>query len=154
MFTSFDGPISMKHGAQTTSAIEAATQLESVPKRKPIKFVSQINSKPVHPPYIELADFETFVKHQAASKLDQKTAFQASSDKNSDDDQEREDATKKEKHYTYKDLKETLEIMMYDYVYAEKEEFERRKEAERAERELLLRKASRIVKKNKDDEET
>lgn len=44
--------------------------------------------------------------------------------------------------------------MMYDCVYAEKEEFERRKEAERMEREFLLRKASRIVKKNKDDEET
>ena len=44
--------------------------------------------------------------------------------------------------------------MMYDFVIAEKEDFERRKEAERLERELLMRKATRHVKKNKDDEET
>lgn len=43
---------------------------------------------------------------------------------------------------------------MYNCVGAQKEEFDRRKEAERAEKEFLLRKANRIVKKNKDDEET
>ena len=31
----------------------------------PIKFVSAIDSKPVYPPYLQLADFETYLTQEA-----------------------------------------------------------------------------------------
>lgn len=31
----------------------------------PVKFVSAIDSKPIFPPYLKLADFETFLKQEA-----------------------------------------------------------------------------------------
>ena len=31
----------------------------------PVKFVSAIDSKPVYPPYLQLADFEEYLKHEA-----------------------------------------------------------------------------------------
>ena len=31
----------------------------------PVKFVSAIDSKPIVPPYLKLADFETFLKQEA-----------------------------------------------------------------------------------------
>ena len=32
---------------------------------EPIKFVSSIDSKPIYPPYLQLADFDSFLKRDA-----------------------------------------------------------------------------------------
>ena len=35
----------------------------------PVKFVSAIDSKPVYPPYLQLADFEEYLKHEAVKLM-------------------------------------------------------------------------------------
>ena len=35
----------------------------------PVKFVSAIDSKPVYPPYLQLADFEEYLKNEAVKQL-------------------------------------------------------------------------------------
>jgi len=61
-FQSVDAKASTSIEKQPFSAIDTATQLIGTNKDKPIKFISQITNKPVHPPYLELADFESYVK--------------------------------------------------------------------------------------------
>jgi hypothetical protein len=38
-----------------------------------VRFVSQINNKPIQPPYIELADFESYAKQKAVKEYEKQT---------------------------------------------------------------------------------
>lgn len=122
------------------SAIDAAVQLETGYKRKPVKFVSQINNKPIDPPYIELTDFESYVKHQSQLQTEQLTGVR--SDKQPDAKPQAE-----EQNYTYKDLKEKFEVMMDVAVFQKQKQLEERREQEKLERMVLMKKLSRGIKR-------
>jgi hypothetical protein len=76
--------------------------------------VSQINNKPIEPPYLVLQDFETFVKHQNQLRTDALTGVVRDKDKQADEDKE---DVQEEQNYTYADLKVKFEELMDIAVY-------------------------------------
>lgn len=67
-------------------------------------------------------------------------------DKQPEDDTPKDDSTE-EQNYTYEDLKEKFEDLMDIAVYQKKRELEARRAQEKLERETMMRKLSRGMKK-------
>ena len=70
----------------------------------PVKFVSAIDSKPIFPPYLKLADFETFLK-QEATRQQVANAKEKKGEQAQDEKEHLEDANiQKQKNKPHEDI--------------------------------------------------
>ena len=114
----------------------------------PVKFVSAIDSKPIFPPYLQLADFETFLKQEASrqqvANAKEKKGEQAAEDK----EHLEETNIQKQKNKPLEDiyypdaLEKELTKEFHDKVIKLQEEF-----AEQRARDIELKKAVAAQKK-------